>query len=458
MTYAAAHAVTDLSYPATARAWTMTVLLTLAYILSYVDRSILGLLIEPIKADLELSDAQLSLIMGPAFGLVYATMGLPLGVLADRAKRTWIVAAGVALWSVATAASGLARDFWHLFAARMGVGVGEATLSPCAMSMIGDSFPPERRGKPVAVYSAALALGSGIASLIGGGVLVWAKTSAGLTLPVVGDVRPWQFAFFLVGAPGLFLALLFLVLPEPSRQPTAEREVAGGGLGATMHYVWARRAAFLGLTAMVAVMTTIAYSHGFMPSVFVRTFGWEAKDYAFANAFITLAFGPATVTGVGIFADRWRRAGIADAPFRLLIAAFCLMVPVSVLFPLMPTATLALAVGALSTVSIGAVTAAGIIALLDIAPSSVRGQIVALYYMTISIAGLGLGPTTVGYLSTRIYGEAHLNWAVATVPAVYGAIPLLLIPFVRRAYARQLGQSSEFGQSGELGRSGEVRA
>ena len=429
-----------MTYPSSARAWTMTVLLTLAYILSYVDRSILGLLIEPIKSDLKLTDAQLSLIMGPAFGLVYAFMGLPLGWLADRARRGWIVAAGIALWSLATAASGLARDFWHLFAARMGVGVGEATLSPCAMSMIGDSFPPEQRGKPVAVYNAALALGSGIASLIGAGVLIWAKTSSGIELPIVGELRPWQFAFFLVGVPGFVLALLFLILPEPPRQPVTDRAIASGGFGATMAYVWDRRGAFIGLTAMVSVMTTIAYSHGFMPSVFVRTYGWEVKDYALANALITLALGPATVTGIGALADRWRKAGIADAPFRLVIAAFCMMVVVCALQPLMPTAELALVFVGLSTISIGAMTASGIIALLDIAPSNVRGQIVALYYMTISIAGLGLGPTTVGYLSTKVYGEAHLNWAVATVPVIYGIIPLLLIPVVRAAYMRQLAQ------------------
>lgn len=429
-----------MNWPTSSRAWTMTVLLTLAYVLSYVDRSILGLLIEPIKADLDLSDAELSLIMGPAFGLVYATMGLPLGWLADRGRRTWIVAAGIALWSVATGASGLARDFWHLFAARMGVGIGEATLSPCAMSMIGDSFPPERRGKPVAVYSAALALGSGIASLIGAGVLVWAKTSSGLTLPVVGAIRPWQFAFFLVGAPGLLLAIAFVMLREPLRQPVTDSALAAGGFGPTLAYVWHRRGAFLGLTAMVAVMTTIAYSHGFMPSVFVRSYGWEAKDYAIANAVITLSVGPATIAVIGSIADRWRKAGAADAPFRLLVTAFCVMVPVAIAQPLMPSAALSLIFVGLSTMAIGAVTAAGIIALLDIAPSNVRGQIVALYYMTISLAGLGLGPTTVGFLSTKVYGESRLNLAVGSVPLLYGAIPLLLIPLVRRSYVQQLAQ------------------
>lgn len=427
-------------YPSSRSGWALTILLTLAYILSYVDRSILGLLIEPIKADLSLSDAEISLIMGPAFGLVYAISGLPLGWAADRTRRTWLISAGVTLWSLATAASGLARDFWHLFAARMGVGVGEAVLSPCAMSLIADSFPPERRGKPVAVYSAALSLGAGIASLVGAAVLVWAKSDEGFVLPLVGAVSAWQFAFFAVGVPGLVLALAFLFMPEPPRQLVTESGKSRGGFGPTMAYVWSRRGAFLGTTAMVAVMTCIAYSHGFMPSVFVRSYGWEAKDYAVANAVITLALGPATVAAIGVLADRWRKAGQSDAPFRLLVAAFLVMVPAAIAQPIMPSAWLSLACVALTTLAIASVTAAGIIALLDIAPANARGQIVALYYMTISIAGLGLGPTTVGFLSTSVFGEDRLGLAVAAVPLLYGLIPALLIGLVGRAWRAQLAE------------------
>ena len=153
-------------YPSAGRAWYMVSLLTVAYIVSFVDRNILGLLIDPIKADLGLSDFQIGLLLGPAFAIFYATMGLPLGYLADRRRRTWIVAAGITLWSAATALSGLARNFGQLFMARMSVGVGEATLSPCAMSLISDSYPEERRGKPIAFYSSAISLGAGLASLL----------------------------------------------------------------------------------------------------------------------------------------------------------------------------------------------------------------------------------------------------------------------------------------------------
>ena len=199
-------------YPNPRHAWYMVILLTVAYVFSFVDRYVLGLLIEPIKADLNLTDTQIGLLLGPAFAIFYATMGLPLGWLADRKRRTAIVAAGVFVWSIATAASGLAKSFAHMFAARMAVGIGEATLSPCAMSMISDSFPKERRGRPIAFYTMALSLGAALASLLSASVLVWAKRSDGLSLPILGPVaalaihlrrrritraRPWSFVFVL---------------------------------------------------------------------------------------------------------------------------------------------------------------------------------------------------------------------------------------------------------------------
>lgn len=419
-------------YPQRRTAWMMTILLTIAYILSYVDRAILGLLVQPIKADLQISDEQVGYLIGWAFGLFYATIGLPLGWLADRRRRTWIVSAGVALWSAATILSGLAASFVQLFVARMGVGIGEAALSPCAMSLIGDSFPPDRRGKPIGLYSAALALGAGIASLIGAAVLGMTKNGADVVLPLLGAVRPWQFALIVVGLPGLLIAPLFLLLPEPARQtpPGTPRS----GFGDALRIVGTRIGSLGGVALLVAVMTTIAYSQQFNAAAFARTYGWEAAAYARVNGLINLIVGPLTVIGIGMLADRWRAGGRRDAAFRLLVIGFVSMLPLSAVPLFMPSPELAFVMLALSSIAIGTVTAAGIIALLDIAPAHVRGQIVALYYMAISIAGLGLGPPTVGILSTRVFGEEHLRSAVAAIPLLYGAVPLLLLPLIARAY------------------------
>jgi MFS family permease len=426
-------------YPAHRASWTMVVLLTVAYILSYVDRSILGLLIEPIKANLHLSDESLGYLIGPAFALFYATIGLPLGWLADRKRRTWIVAVGIALWSIATAASGLTRSFGQLFVARMSVGVGEATLSPCAMSMIGDSFPPEARGKPVAVYTAALALGSGIASLIGAAVLTWAKTSSGIELPLFGAVKPWQFAFLVVGLPGLLLSLCFFLMAEPPRQPPAgDAALNRSGFGDMIGHVGRNWGAFFGLICLACVMTATAYSQGFIPSAFARKFGWEARDYALINGLMTLAIGPLTVTSIGALSDRWRKQGVTDAPFRLLTVGFVLIITCASSALIMPTPLTTFIMLGLATLGISTVSATGVIALLDITPPAIRGQTFGLYYMMLSAAGLGLGPTTVGLLSTRVFGEAYLNLAVGCVPLIFGCVPLVLLPKIRRLYLAQL--------------------
>ncbi len=430
---------THTQWPSSSSSWRLVVLLTIAYVLSYVDRSILGLLVEPIKADLKISDEQMGLLIGLAFGIFYATIGLPLGWLADRKRRTWIVSAGVALWSMATIVSGMAGSFWHLFLARMGVGVGEAALSPCAMSMIADSFPPEKRGKPVALYSSALSFGAGIAALIGAGVLTWAKTSSGIDLPLIGPTKPWQFAFIIVGLPGLLLAATLFFMREPPRQAQSAKDIAdGASFGDMLSHVGRHWGAFLGVISLVCVVTIIAYSQGFIPSAFARKFGWEPRDYALVNGIMILALGPATVNFIGALTDKWRAAGLHDSPFRLLAIGYVVMVFSNAAALLMPNPVLAFILLGLGTIAIATCTTTGIIALLDITPGRVRGQIVALYYMAISLAGLLIGPTTVGTLSTRVYGEENLHLAVSTVPILYGAIPMLLLPAIRRAYLARM--------------------
>ena len=427
-------------YPNPRYAWYMVVVLTVAYILSFVDRYILGLLIEPIKADLELTDTQIGLVLGPAFAIFYATMGLPLGVAADRLRRTWIVAAGVFIWSFATAASGLASKFWHLFAARLSVGVGEATLGPCAMSMIADSFPRERRGRPIAFYTAALSLGAGIASLVSASVLTWAKSVPSITVPVVGEVAPWQLTFFIVGIPGLLLALMFLTLREPRRQRTANADVQPT-IGTALRHVGARWPVYVSFLAFPCLMTIVAYMQGWYAPMFERTWGWPAEKYALVNAFVLLGIGPATVNFAGWLNDKWYSAGRLDAPLVLIIIGAALIVPTGVIAPLMPSAELAFVVLAFNTIGIAMASATGVTGLINITPSEIRGQIVAVYYLAISMTGLFIGPPMVGVLSDW-WGNENLKYATAVVPLMFGVPVLTLIPFALKAYRREIGRQT----------------
>ncbi len=435
---------TERQYPSSKYAWYMVVILTIAYILSFVDRYILGLLAEPIKADLGLSDLQIGLLLGPAFGLFYIFMGLPLGWLADRKRRTWIVAAGVFVWSAATFASGLAKNFWHLAVARFSVGAGEATLSPCAMSMISDSFPREKRGQPIAFYSSALSLGAGIAGLISAAVIAFAQSADSLVVPVIGQVAPWQFTFFVVGFPGIIMAAVMLTLREPPRQKTRGAEVKPDFF-VMLRHVFSRWHIYGSFVAFVCLMTIVAYSQGFYAPRFKRTWGWEAQQYAIVNSIVLLAVGPLTVNAAGWLNDKWFSEGKKDAPLLIMIIGALLIVPTGIIAPLMPDPWLAMGVLVLNTVGIATTTATGVTGLLNITPSEIRGQTVAVYYMTISLAGLFLGPPTIGWLSDNVFGNENLNLAAAAVPAIYGIPVLLLIPYARRVYLAEVEKQEAAG-------------
>jgi len=414
--------------PSRTYAWYTVVLLTLVYVVSFVDRYILGLLVEPIKADMGLTDTQIGLLLGPAFAVFYATMGMPLGWLADRAPRKWIVGVGATLWSLATAASGLAKSFTGLFAARVAVGVGEATLSPCALSMIGDSFEEKDRGKPVAFYSAAVSIGAGIAALVGASILVWSKTVDNLSFPLVGEVAPWQFAFLLVGLAGLPFAFLLFTLREPLRQGHVGLTNDGqrAGVRVAFGYVKKHLSAYIGFVGIVCLMTTIAYSQSWLPAMFERTWGWTPERYALYNGIALLAVGPLTVNLCGWWSDEMTAKGIKDAPLRILFYGACIMVPCAAIGPLMPDPWLGFGLLVLSTVGIAMISAVAPNALLSITPGEIRGQVIALYFLTISLTGLVLGPMTVGLLNDWVMGEAGARYSVALVPVIYG-IPLLFI-------------------------------
>jgi MFS family permease len=425
-------------YPSAAAGWVLVIFLTVAYIFSFIDRYILGLLIEPIKAEFGLTDRAIGYLLS-AFTWVYGFVGLFMGWLIDRGKRIWIVSLGIALWSVATIATGTAKSFVQLFAARMGVGIGEATLSPAAFSIIGDSFPTEKRGKPIAFYSSALPIGAGLASLLSGAVIAWTASEGNQTLPFFGELSPWRFTMIIVGLPGLIFAAFFLFMKEPVRRPAvAAPEVIGGsGLKDALKYLWDNKVLYLGFVLIICAMTAIAYSQGYLAPAFERTWGWSPQKYATLNGIALLIIGPLNMMIVGSISDWWTRKGVKDASLRLLYIGFFIMIPTGILPLLMPTAELAFVILCLNTVGIGIVSAIGVTSLLVITPAQIRGQVVALYYLGISWFG-SLGPIAVGELSSGFFGEENLRYAIAAVPAIFAIIPLAMMPLTRRLYLEQM--------------------
>src|SRR5450755_2977415 len=208
----------DAPYPSPRYSWYVVGVLTLVYVFSFIDRQIMSLLVRPLRRDLGITDIQVSILMGFSFAVFYTFCGIPMGRLADTRSRRSIIAAGLVFWSAFTAMCGLARNFTQMLLYRVGVGVGEAALSPSAYSLITDYFPKEKLGTAISVYSMGIYIGAGMSYLLGGIVVRFASAQEAWILPLVGAVRPWQVIFLAVGLPGILVAPLVYSIREPLRR------------------------------------------------------------------------------------------------------------------------------------------------------------------------------------------------------------------------------------------------
>ncbi|HSC85369.1 MAG TPA: MFS transporter, partial [Pseudomonas sp.] len=324
-------------YPSSLSAWTTVVILMVAYVLSFIDRQILNLLVAPIRRDLVISDTQMSLLMGLSFALFYTVCGIPLGRLADTKSRRGLIAIGVLFWSAATAACGMARLYWQFLLCRIGVGVGEAALSPAAYSLIADSFPAERRATAISVYSMGVYLGSGLAFLLGGLVIKFASAQGDLHLPIVGEVRPWQLIFLILGAAGALFTLLMLAVREPARRGI------GAGVAVPLaevgRYIRRNRRTVLLHNFGFAGLALAGYGSGaWIPSFYIRTYGWDAGQVGIVYGSLVAVFGCLGIVFGGRLADWLAKRGRVDANMRVGLFAAIGALPLVSLFPLMPDA------------------------------------------------------------------------------------------------------------------------
>lgn len=453
-------------YPRPAYAWYVVVVLTLGYVVSFLDRQIFALLVEPIRADLNLTDTQVSLIGGLAFAIFYTLLGIPIGRMADRGSRRAIIAWGITIWCCMTAACGLARNYWQLFLARVGVGIGEATLNPSALSLISDYFPRERRGRAISFYNMGVSIGVGIANIVGAWAISFAAASPALVLPVVGEMRPWQMVFLFVGLPGLAVAALMATVREPARKDKI-RMARGSGqvsedisIPETLRFIadrWKTYAThFLGMS----VVTIIGYAYFFwIPTMFVRTWAWTIPQAGYAYGLVTLVFGPLGVNLGGWIADWLYNRGYKDGLMRTCLwSATLVLVPASVVAPLLPVPNLVIALLVPVTIGGAMVTATGSAALMMITPNQLRGQITAVYYFVINALGLTLGPTAVALVTDYGFGSAGaLRYSLAIVSAAASVMALGLLAANLRLYRAGVVEAESWsGRPGEIAQAARV--
>ncbi len=407
-------------------AWWMVAVLFTIYVFSWLDRLIISMLVEPVKASLSLSDFQMSLILGPAFALVYAVFGLPLGWAADRFSRRLVIFGGVIVWAVATVACGFATSFETLLAARIFVGVGEAALLPSAYSLISDGFSREKLTTATSTFQMAGKVGSATAFGLGGVAIAFATAHAGADIPFHGPAQPWQMVLMMVGAPGFLIAFLLFTFPEPARRDLPGSHAVERPIRAAIAFMRGH-APLIGLMMVIfSAMALCGYSlTSWVPTYIARRFGWEPIAYGPALSAMNI-IGAASLVVNGWIVDRLFARGMRDVHLRFYSWLVIGLSPAILGMFFTSSAWLFLACYAVVqfiTVPF-MVYLSSIMALL--APNAVRGQMIAIFMFVFNILGFGAGPAIVGALTDFVFkDESKLGWSLAIV--VIGSSALALV-------------------------------
>ena len=415
--------------------WTVIILFGLANAVAFMDRGFLNLVVEPLRLSLGLSDIQIGLLIGPAFILFYGLAALPIGRLADAAPRKGVLIAGVLFWSLCVSLTGWSRRYWQLGASRMGLGVGEATRNPAAISIISDLVPRRSLSAAVAVFVAIGALGAGLGSLLGGLLLGWLHARG----PLVADgLAPWRQAFVIMGLPGILLAGLILVIVREPRRTGQANGARGFRWAQTLAYLRVNRAGTLSVIfgfALISLLPTLA---AWIPAFLSRTFGWTPARIGPALGLAQILTNPTGIIIGGLLADCLRRRGREDANLRVIVTCLAAALPFFILFPLMPTAQLALCAYApanlFTMICLGASTPA--VPLL--VPAGMRSQGIAVMFLAGNLMG-ALGPLLPPLLTQYVFhGREALRLALMIVPGIACPLSALILLRARPAFLAQV--------------------
>ena len=413
-----------------AYAWYVIAVLMVLNVSSFIDRQVMALLVTPIKADLGLSDTEMGLLLGPAFAVTFALAVIVVGPLVDRVSRRAIIGCGVAFWSVMCTATGVANTFGQVFATRVGVGVGEATLSPSAYSLIADYFPPRRLAMAMSVFTSGVFVGAGLAYLIGGLLVEAVQDAQPWSLPLVGDVRPWQRVFIILGVAGLALALLVPTIREPERgRTTGLRAGSSFGAGDARRWAMRHRAAYLTFGVGIACYAIVNYATAFwFPSYFERSHQWSTSKIGVLMGVATAVFGTLGVLAGGRLADWLKTRGRTDGNLIVLIGSG--LVSIAAGFPLFLATSEPVLIASLVVTSIVAAAPFGAAAAAaqEMTPPPMRGTASAVLVFLLNFIGLGLGPPLAAFLTDSVFGDpAMLGLSLLTVTVAGRALAAALV-------------------------------
>lgn len=440
-------------YPKSSYAWFVVVLMMCFYVLSFMDRQIIAVLIEPIKADLSLSDVQISLLGGLSFVLFYSTTGVFIGRLADSLNRPWIIAVGVFVWSFTTAVSGLASKFWQLLILRMGVGLGESALLPSTLSLLSDYFPPKRLATPTSVFLLGAPIGIGLSFAAGGyiyGVATEITAATGWKdVAFIGGSAAWKLVLLFLGVVGMAMTFLLVAVREPRnmRRKAEPQQVKGvakaadaASLSEVKRYSKRNWKAIAALYFGMALISLAAYSQGFWDITFLtRTYGWDATTGSFWYGMVQLGAGLCGMLSGGIFADRLSKRGVRGASAIMVVVGCAIATPFSFMYPLADTATNALLLMCFAIYGSNMAFACAASALQLMFPATMLGLAAGIYYFVSNAVGIGIGPTAVAAITDYVFGDPDtIRYSLTIVSGVSRALAFILMFAGLRAYRNLL--------------------
>jgi MFS family permease len=409
--------------------------------LSYADRTMVTLLVQPIKHDFGFSDVQMGLITGLSFGLAYAVFSLPVGRLVDRFSRKWIATAGITIWTAMTALCGTVGSFGSLFAFRFGTGIGEAVVYPTAMSSAADYMPRSLLSRAIGTIITGGFLGSGIAFIVGGLIIRSIGEHGSVVLPYVGQVAAWRVTFLAAAAPGVLVALLMaLTVPEPARRniTSSGESVPSQGDHLPVSAVWRYFATHRRLLACLIVGMGFCTLYGqaqsvWAPAFIVRTYHWTTSSVGVVSGVISIFTGAIGPLASAVIADRLLARGRHDALIKTALCAVAIAIPVCVAALLAPNAWSALTLQGISSLFLQAPFPLAAATIQMIVPNRMRGQITASYLFFINMLGLGLGPLAVGFITDHVFNEQMIRyslilWCVIVLPLAVATLSLVLAP------------------------------
>jgi MFS family permease len=432
-------------FPRPAYAWYVVAVIFIAGSFAFIDRIVVSLVTPALQADLGLRDSQLGLLQGLAFALFYTLFGIPLGIIADRWSRQKLLTIGISVWSLMTASCGVCTGFGSLFLARLGVGAGEGSLNPSVTSLISDYFPPRTRPRAIACYVMGQAFGHGLTYVFGGMLLGWLTMRGGLALPSLGQVKPWQAMFLIVGCAGLIPALLFgLTVREPKRREVANKSSRHASAADVRAFMRRNRSTLICHHFGIALTIMTAYGFGnWMPTFFLRVHHWAPQRFSVLYGSINIVLGIVVPLASGWLATWLKARGMIDASWRIALAGTIGCTICGALGPLMPTPELSLSVYVLAGIFSAPPAMLAFVALTEFVPNEMRGTITAVYFLVVGLVATGLGPLAVGLATDYLFQDkAAIGRSLSLVSFATGVPAALLLIFGLKSFRQSLGRAT----------------